>query len=196
LQKLNTSLPEVWELQPKVLRDARGFFLETYHQQKYSDLGIPDVFVQDNLSMSPERGTVRGLHFQAPPRAQAKLVRVARGRIFDVVVDIRRSSPTFGRHCSVELGEESLRQLFVPAGFAHGFCTLEARTEVFYKTSDFYVPEAEGGIRWNDPALAINWPASAGASVSAKDQSLPLFAALNGEFFQKAAGGSTAAPCT
>ena len=137
--------------------DDRGHFMETYDTQAFADVGIDTVFVQDALSVSAPAGTLRGLHFQAPPRAQAKLVRVARGRAFDVVVDMRRGGETFGRHVAVVLADDG-RQLFVPAGFAHGFLTLEPDTEIIYKLSDHYAPETAGGIQWDDPALGIDWP--------------------------------------
>jgi dTDP-4-dehydrorhamnose 3,5-epimerase len=162
--------------------DPRGFFSETYNAHALADAGVREIFVQDNHSMSRERGTVRGLHYQVPPSAQAKLVRVTRGLIFDVFVDIRKSSPTYGQYGTVELGEENWQQLYVPVGFAHGFCTLEPTTEVIYKTTEFYSAQAERGIRWNDPELAINWPACAGASLSPKDLSLPMFETVNSPF--------------
>ena len=157
----------------KRFADSRGFFSETYNARGFAEAGIAAVFVQDNHSLSRELGTVRGLHFQEPPRAQEKLMRVFRGRILDVVVDLRKFSPTYGRHVAIELGADDGRQLYVPAGFAHGFCTLEPDTEVFYKVTDFWAPEREGGVLWNDPALGIAWPSFAGAQVVAKDAALP-----------------------
>jgi dTDP-4-dehydrorhamnose 3,5-epimerase len=167
---------------PRKFGDARGFFSETYNARALAEARIDLTFVQDNHSLSAERGTVRGLHFQAPPQAQAKLVRVPRGRILDVFVDIRASSPTYGRHGSVELSAENWLQVLIPAGFAHGFCTLEPATEVIYKTTDFYAPQAESGIRWNDPALGIAWPDFAGVSLSPKDLLLPMLADLASPF--------------
>ena len=155
MQRLNTSLPEVLELQPKVVRDARGFFLETYHQLKFSDLGIPDVFVQDNHSRSA-KGTLRGLHYQLR-HAQSKLCRVVEGEVLDVAVDIRVGSPTFGRWTSVLLSAERQNQVFIPQGFAHGFVALSDSVQFLYKCSDFYDPGSEYGIIWNDPDLAISW---------------------------------------
>jgi len=167
---------------PKRFSDARGFFSETYSAKSLAEVGITLTFVQDNHSLSSERGTVRGLHFQAPPKAQAKLVRVTRGRIFDVFVDIRKNSPTYGRHDVTELSAENWHQLLIPTGFAHGFCTLEPATEVLYKATDYYAPEAEAGVRWNDPALGIVWPQFAGANLSAKDRELPTFTQLDSPF--------------
>jgi dTDP-4-dehydrorhamnose 3,5-epimerase len=161
---------------PKRFGDARGFFSETYNAQAMAETGAGLVFVQDNHSSSAQKGTVRGLHFQAPPHAQAKLIRVPKGRILDVFVDIRRDSPTYGKHGSVELSAENWLQVLVPAGFAHGFCTLEPDTEVIYKTSDYYAPQSEGGILWNDPTLGIAWPSFAGTITSPKDRELPLLA--------------------
>ncbi|CAH1651667.1 dTDP-4-dehydrorhamnose 3,5-epimerase [Hyphomicrobiales bacterium] len=155
--------------------DRRGFFTEAYNRAEFVAVGIDSVFVQDNQSFSAPRGTIRGLHFQSPPHAQAKLVRVLRGAILDVVVDIRRHSPTFGRHLAVELDHAEGQQLFVPEGFAHGFCTLTPDTEVFYKVTDIYAPQCDRGIAWNDPALGIDWPVDAAdASLSDKDRHQPL----------------------
>ena len=167
---------------PKRLADARGFFSETYSARAMAGVGVQVAFVQDNHSFSATAGTVRGLHFQVPPRAQAKLVRVSRGRVFDVCVDLRKGSRSYGRHASTELSADNWRQLFVPEGFAHGFCTLEPDTEVLYKTSDFYTPETDLGIRWNDPALGIAWPACAGACVSDRDNALPFFSSFPSPF--------------
>lgn len=160
---------------PKKFGDNRGFFSETYNAEMLAELGIRERFVQDNHSLSVEKGTVRGLHFQSPPHAQAKLVRVSRGSILDVAVDLRRGSQTYGQHVAVELSAENWHQLFIPVGFAHGFCTLAPNTELQYKVSDYYAPECDGGILWNDPALAIAWPDFAGAQLSAKDLTLPRF---------------------
>jgi len=162
---------------PQRFEDERGFFSETYSEKALNAAGLADTFVQDNFSLSKLRGTIRGLHFQRAPHAQAKLIRVNRGRILDVTVDLRRSSPTYGKHVAVELSRENWAQLYVPAGFAHGFCTLEADTEVVYKTSRSYAPEAEGGILWSDPDLAIAWPVDPhDVTVSDKDARLPSFA--------------------
>jgi dTDP-4-dehydrorhamnose 3,5-epimerase len=163
---------------PKRFQDSRGFFTEAYNARNFAEAGIHSVFVQDNHSLSREKGTVRGLHFQSPPNAQEKLVRAVRGRILDVALDVRRNSPTFGRHVAVELGADDGRQLYIPAGFAHGFCTLEPDTEIVYKVTDFWAPGVEGGVLWNDPALQIAWPDFAGSQVVAKDLNLPLLSAL------------------
>ena len=166
-------------VQPKRFGDHRGFFLETYSTRDFAALGVPDVFVQDNHSLSATVGTVRGMHFQLQPRAQAKLVRVLRGRILDIAVDLRRSSPHFGRHVAAELSAENAVQLFVPAGFAHGFCTLEPDTEVAYKVTDFYAPDCDRGLAWDDPDLALPWPVQPGeAQLSDKDRRQPRLAEL------------------
>lgn len=154
--------------------DDRGFFVETYNARDFAAIGIPDRFVQDNHSLSVAKGTIRGMHFQLPPRAQAKLVRVLRGAILDIVVDIRRSSPTYGQHVAVELSAANGCQLYVPIGFAHGFCTLEPDTEVAYKVTDFYAPELDRSIAWDDPDLALPWPIEPGSAVlSEKDRRAP-----------------------
>jgi len=167
---------------PKRFGDSRGFFSETYNARSFTEAGITAIFVQDNHSLSREQGTVRGLHFQSPPQAQDKLVRVVRGRILDVALDIRKGSPTYGKHVAVELGATDGGQLYVPVGFAHGFCTLEPDTEVVYKVTDFWAPGVEGGVLWNDPALGIAWPAFAGSQVVAKDQGNPVLHALDTPF--------------
>ncbi len=168
---------------PKRFGDHRGFFMETYAEAAFTALGVPDRFVQDNHSLSAQTGTVRGLHFQAPPHAQAKLVRVLRGAILDVAVDLRRSSPFYGQHVAVTLSAANGLQLYVPAGFGHGFCTTEPDTEVAYKVTDLYAPDCDRSLRWNDPTLAIGWPVSAeSAQLSAKDRDAPLFAAFESCF--------------
>ena len=160
-------------MRPKRFGDERGWFSETYNRDRYAELGVPVGFVQDNHSMSRDVGTLRGLHWQAPPHGQNKLVRCVRGAIWDVAVDARRGSPTFGHWVAAELSAESGHQLFVPVGFAHGFVTLQPHTEVEYKVSRLYAPEAEGGVMWNDPALALPWPLNGTAPIlSAKDQVL------------------------
>lgn len=153
----HTSIPEVLLIEPKVFRDTRGFFYEFYRHDLFLKNGIDTNFVQDNQSFSV-RGVLRGLHYQTAPKAQAKLVRVVRGEIFDVVVDVRPGSPTFGRHVAEILSAENKKMLFVPAGFAHGYLTLSDEAEFAYKVSDAYSPSHERGIRWDDPTLAIAWP--------------------------------------
>ena len=159
--------------------DHRGFFMETYSQRDFEAVGVPDVFVQDNHSLSASPGTLRGMHFQAPPHAQAKLVRVLRGAILDIVVDIRSGSPTFGHHVAVELAADTGEQFYIPAGFAHGFATLRQDTEVVYKVTDYYAPDCDRGIAWDDPELALPWPDFAAMSLatgpvlSDKDQRHP-----------------------
>lgn len=169
-----TGIPEVRIITPRRFGDHRGFFSETYNSRAFAEAGIDRVFVQDNQSRSAARGTVRGLHFQSPPFAQDKLIRVVRGSILDVAVDIRRNSPTFGRHVSVVLNVEEWNQLYIPAGFAHGFCTLEPDTEVLYKVTNFYSSDHDHGLLWNDPDLQIEWPVSLNEAVlSEKDQKHP-----------------------
>lgn len=171
VEVIETPMPGVLLVEAKRFGDPRGYFWEPYNKRALAAAGIKVEFVQDNHSCSALAGTVRGLHFQIPPHAQDKLIWVARGRIFDVVVDLRQSSPTFRQHYTVELSADEPLQIFVPAGFAHGFCTLEPGTEVMYKVSDYYAPVHERGIRWNDPELGIPWPvAAAEATLSAKDE--------------------------
>jgi dTDP-4-dehydrorhamnose 3,5-epimerase len=161
-------------ISPRRFGDHRGFFLETYSARDFAALGIDDVFVQDNHSRSAAAGTVRGLHYQLPPVPQAKLLRVLRGAILDVAVDIRRGSPGYGRHVAVELSAENGHIFYVPVGFAHGFCTLTPDVEVAYKVTDFYAPKEERAVLWNDPDLGIAWPvASDAALLSDKDRAAP-----------------------
>lgn len=169
-------------LQPKRFGDHRGFFAETYSQRAYATLGVDADFVQDNHSLSAAVGTVRGLHFQAPPHAQAKLVRCGRGAIFDVAVDIRRGSPTYGRWAGYTLSAENGAQLYIPAGFAHGFATLEPNSEIVYKCSDYYAPETEGSLRWDDPDIGIDWPITSAPVLSEKDAAAPLLADFDSPF--------------
>lgn len=157
-----TRLEGVLEIVPARFGDTRGFFSETYNATRLAEAGIDLIFVQDNHSLSARRGVLRGLHYQLPPRAQDKLVRVVRGAIFDVAVDIRRGSPTFAQWVGVELSAEKWNQLLVPKGFAHGFVTLTENTEVVYKVTDYYSPEHDRSIRYNDPDIAIDWPIAAG----------------------------------
>jgi dTDP-4-dehydrorhamnose 3,5-epimerase len=153
-----TKLPGVKLIDPAVFGDNRGFFMESYNQQKFADNGIDHLFVQDNHSLSAEAGVLRGLHYQLNPKSQTKLLRVAVGAIYDVIVDIRKNSPTFGQWEGFILSAANKRQLLVPMGFAHGFCTLVPNTEVLYKVDELYSPEHDRGIAWDDPALGIDWP--------------------------------------
>jgi dTDP-4-dehydrorhamnose 3,5-epimerase len=178
-----TKLEGVLVIVPPRFGDARGFFSETYNAAAFREVGVASEFVQDNHSLSRDRGTVRGLHFQIAPFAQAKLVRVLRGAICDVAVDIRRASPACGQSVSVTLSSDNGRQLYVPAGFAHGFCTLESDTEVFYKVDAPYSREHERGLRWNDPALEIVWPVTdAQAVIIERDRQLPILRDLSDYF--------------
>ncbi len=170
---LQTELPGVLIIEPKVFGDERGFFCETYQADRYASHGITGPFVQDNLSRSA-RGVLRGLHFQHP-KSQGKLVSVQRGRVLDVAVDVRRGSPTFGRHIAVELNEENRRQLWVPRGFAHGFLVLSDWADFFYKCDEYYSPADEIVVRWNDPAIAIDWGIDT-PTLSARDAAAPLLA--------------------
>lgn len=168
---------------PRRFSDSRGWFSETFNDARLKAHGIDVAYCQDNHSYSAQAGTLRGLHFQRPPHAQAKLVRCIRGRIFDVAVDIRRASPTFGQWVGAELSAENGKQLFVPVGYAHGFLTLEPDCEIAYKVDDYYSPECDGGIAWNDPDIGVNWTPGFGAPVlSDKDSKLPLLAEMTFEF--------------
>jgi len=172
---LETALPGVIIIEPTVFGDARGFFTETYHAQRYREHGLDHTFVQDNQSRS-RYGVLRGLHYQLI-QPQGKLVRVSAGRVFDVAVDIRRGSPNFRQWVGVELDAESQRQLYIPPGFAHGFCVLSESADFNYKCTDYYHPQSEHGIAWNDPALGIEWPLpEAAIQVSGKDAALPCLA--------------------
>ena len=169
-----TAIPDVKIVKPKRFGDHRGFFSETFSTRSFADAGLPSVFVQDNHSLSRPKGTVRGLHFQLAPFAQDKLVRVVRGAILDIAVDLRRDSPSFGRWVAAVLSAENGDQLLIPIGFAHAFCTLEADTEVLYKVTNFYSPQHDRGLLWNDPDLAIDWPVSeVDAVLSDKDRVHP-----------------------
>lgn len=167
MQIHTTMIEGILILEPKIFSDERGFFVETYNAARYGAAGVPALFVQDNLSCS-KKGVVRGLHFQSPPFAQAKLVQVTQGSVFDVAVDIRVGSPTFGKYVSVELSAENHRQFFIPAGFAHGFMALEDDTLFQYKCTNVYAPDHDGGIRYDDPDIGIVWP-SIPPLVSEKD---------------------------
>ena len=169
------AIADVTIITPVKHGDARGFFSETYNKKTFDDAGLRYNFVQDNHSLSAQPGTLRGLHFQTHPFAQDKLVRVVAGRIFDVAVDLRRDSPTFGKWVAAEISADDWNQILVPAGFAHGVCTLEPNTQIIYKVSNLYSPEHDFGIRWDDPDLAIEWPFPAGQLVlSEKDRKQPL----------------------
>jgi dTDP-4-dehydrorhamnose 3,5-epimerase len=175
MKVIGTKLPEVQILEPKVFGDERGFFLESYNRKHFRALtGIDANFVQDNHSRS-SRGVLRGLHFQLPPHAQGKLVRVTSGRVFDVAVDVRRHSPRFGQWVGVELSAENHRQLWIPPGFAHGFLVLSVSADFLYKTSTYYAPQHERAVRWNDPQIGIEWPIDTDVSplVSPKDATAP-----------------------
>ena len=161
-------------IKPRQFGDQRGFFSETYSRKKYLKMGIDIEFVQDNHSLSRDVGTLRGLHFQAPPHAQGKLVRCGRGAIFDVAVDIRRGSPTYGQWVGYVLSADNAHQVYVPMGFAHGFVTLEPDSEIVYKCSDYYAPETEGTIKWNDPDIGIDWLLTGNPILSQKDAFAPL----------------------
>jgi dTDP-4-dehydrorhamnose 3,5-epimerase len=174
MQVEETGIAAVKIVTPKKHGDARGFFSEVYNRSAWDKAGLKFTFVQDNHSFSAATGTLRGLHFQTPPFAQAKLVRVAHGSILDVAVDIRRSSPTFGKHVAVELSAQNWRQLLIPIGFAHGFLTLEPEVEVLYKTTAPYSPAHDRGLAWDDPSIAIDWRAPAGGPIlSDKDRRWP-----------------------
>jgi dTDP-4-dehydrorhamnose 3,5-epimerase len=182
MQRLETSLPGVYELRPRVYRDARGFFMETYHRQHFNEHGIVDFFVQDNHSRSA-RGTLRGLHYQLC-HPQAKLCRVIEGEAFDVAVDIRLGSPHFGKWTSVILSDKAHNQLYVPAGFAHGFLALSDAVQFLYKCSDFYDPADEHGVAWNDPNLNISWGIDS-PQVSEKDAKYSSLAAIPPELLPR-----------
>jgi len=179
LEVIPTAIPDVKVLLTRAFGDGRGTFSETFNAARFAEHGIRLNFVQDNQSWSAQAGTIRGLHFQSPPKAQDKLVRVVRGRVLDVAVDLRRSSPTYGRWVAEELSAQNRKQLLVPIGFAHGFCTLEPDTEVFYKVTDYYSPADDLGIAWDDPDLAISWPVGKDQVIlSDKDSRQPAFREL------------------
>lgn len=166
------AIPDLVLVRAKAFEDERGFFMETYRRTQFAEGGISATFVQDNFSHSARRGVLRGLHYQKEPRAQGKLVIVLRGKIYDVAVDIRRGSPTYGRWMAVELSQEEHTMLWVPPGFAHGFCVLSDGADILYKCTEEYAPELEAGIRWDDPDLAIPWPVE-NPVLSEKDARLP-----------------------
>jgi len=168
-----TEIPGLLIIEPKVLGDDRGFFVETYNEKRYKEVGITGDFVQDNLSKS-KKGVLRGLHYQAPPFAQGKLVTVLSGAVLDVAVDIRFGSPTFGKSVAVELTEENKKQFWIPAGFAHGFLTLKDDTVFAYKCTNVYSPENDRGVKYDDPAIGIEWPEVGERIISEKDKAQPL----------------------
>ena len=183
MRVIATEIPDVRRVVPSRHGDARGWFCETYRADALAAAGITDPFVQDNQSFSREQGVVRGLHFQTPPMAQAKLIRVLQGAILDVAVDIRRGSPTFGRHVAVRLDAEAGEQLYVPVGFAHGFCTLTPDAMIAYKVAAPYSRDNDAGILWDDPDLGIPWPVEAGAAIlSDKDRAAPRLSAYDTPF--------------
>ena len=174
MQIESLAIEDVKLFTPAKFADSRGYFVETYNGKRMAEAGISATFVQDNQSLSTRRGTIRGLHFQLSPEPQAKLVRVLAGAVFDVAVDLRAGSPTFGRWCGATLTAAAGEQIFIPVGFAHGFCTLDEDTVVAYKVDGFYAKACEAGLRWDDPDLAITWPIAAGdVHVSEKDAVLP-----------------------
>lgn len=175
MKAIETSFKDVYLLEPNVFGDARGYFMESYNKKVFAELGLDFDFVQDNQSLSTQVGVIRGLHYQLNPKAQTKLVRVLQGAIYDVVVDIRKSSPAFGKWQGFILSEDNKRQLLVPKGFAHGFCTIVPNTVVAYKVDEYYSPEHDRGILWNDPALGIDWPTSQ-PILSEKDKCHPVLA--------------------
>lgn len=179
LEVLSLEIPALKLITPKRWGDDRGFFSETYNRRLFAEHGLALEFLQDNHTFSARAGTVRGLHYQLPPHAQDKLIRVIRGAILDVAVDLRRGSPTYGRHVAVELSAANWAQMLVPIGFAHGFCTLTPDVEVLYKVTNYYAPEHDRGILWNDPELGIAWPVGAAqALLSDKDRRLPRLGEL------------------
>ena len=179
-----TEIPDLYILEPLVHRDHRGFFVETWRDAWGESIGLKHPFIQDNHACSVHKGVVRGLHFQAPPHAQAKLIWVSRGAVYDVAVDIRKGSPTYGRWKGLVLSAENALRFFVPHGFAHGYMTLEPGTEVNYKVDAYYAAAAEGGLFWNDPALGIDWP-DVPPILSEKDEVLPLLKALESPFIYR-----------
>ena len=184
MKLIPTRFDSVWIIAPRVFQDARGWFLESWNRRAFALAGIPVDFVQDNHSLS-RRNVLRGLHFQSPPRAQAKLVRCVAGKIWDVVADIRRGSPTYGQWEGIELDAETQRLVFVPIGFAHGFCALSETAEVHYKCSDYYAPEHSCGVRWDDPAIGVAWPVRE-PLLSEQDRRHPLLADLPPYFSARA----------
>jgi dTDP-4-dehydrorhamnose 3,5-epimerase len=181
LKVIETKFKDAFLIEPKVFGDHRGFFMESYNEKVFKELGLEYRFIQDNHSLSVEAGTLRGLHYQLEPFAQTKLVRVIRGAVYDVIVDIRKGSPTYGQWQGFILSEENKRQLLVPKGFAHGFCTIVPNTEVLYKVDDYYSPEHDRGICWNDPDLNIDWPTNS-PILSEKDSKHPRLVEAENNF--------------
>lgn len=175
-------IPEVLALKPKRFGDERGYFWEAYNKRTLANFGLAVNFVQDNVSYSPLQGTLRGLHYQAPPVAQTKLISVLSGAVLDVAVDIRKQSPTFGKHVAIELSVDNGVQLLIPKGFAHGFCTLTPDTLVLYKVDAFYEPKSEFGLAWNDPNLDIKWPKLGGSVIAERDSAFPGLDRLEDHF--------------
>mgnify|MGYP003417870103 CR=1 FL=1 len=178
---IETKIPGLLIIEPKVFGDERGFFVETYNELRYKEMGISGDFVQDNLSKS-KKGVLRGLHYQAPPFEQGKLVTVLSGAVLDVAVDIRHGSPTFGKSVTVELTAENKKQFWIPAGFAHGFVTLEDDTVFAYKCTNVYSPENDRGVKYDDPAIGIEWPDVGELTISEKDQNQPMLQEIAQEF--------------
>ena len=193
MQVEETVLPEVRILTPKRFGDARGFFAETWNRRALAEAGIDVDFVQDNHSVSAAAGTLRGLHYQAPPHAQGKLVRCGRGRIFDVAVDVRKGGPTYGRWAGAELSAENGRQIWIPPGFLHGFLTLEDDTEVVYKCTDYYAPAADGAVRWD--SCGVEWPLSGPPILSEKDAAAPPLAEFEAPFSGMSQARATRRSC-
>lgn len=181
MKKIETNLLGAYILEPNVFGDHRGFFMESFNESVFQELGLDINFIQDNHSLSQSAGTLRGMHYQLNGKAQTKLVRVSRGAIYDVIVDIRQGSPTFGNWQGFILSAENKRQLLVPKGFAHGFCTIVENTEVQYKVDELYSPEHDRGLAWNDNDLAIDWPTNAPV-LSAKDENQPLLRDIENNF--------------
>ncbi|MCC5916913.1 MAG: dTDP-4-dehydrorhamnose 3,5-epimerase [Cryomorphaceae bacterium] len=178
---IKTEIPDLVIIEPQIFGDHRGYFMESFSIAKFAQNGVETKFVQDNESMSG-KGVLRGLHFQRPPHGQGKLVRVVRGAVWDVAVDIRANSPTYGQWVGIELSSENKKSVFIPPGFAHGFLTLEDDTIFQYKCTDYYAPECEGGIAWNDPTLAIDWPKGFDLKRSQKDDNNQAFADFTSPF--------------
>ncbi len=176
MEKIETKIPGVYIIEPKVFGDHRGYFMETYSTKSFSDLGIDTVFVQDNESFTARKGTLRGIHFQNAPYSQAKLVRVTKGAVMDVAVDLRKGSPTYRQWVAVELSAENKRMLMIPRGFGHGFKTLTDNVEFCYKVDNLYSKECDRGIRFNDPAIGVDWGEVREELLSPKDTSAPLLA--------------------